>query len=129
MQIKFVSVMVKDQEAALSFYTDILGFKKMADIPLGKDRWLTVVSPEGLEGVEMVLEPLGFPPARDYQKALREAGIPATAFISKDIQAEYSRLKERGVKFLGEPARAGLITAVLFEDTCGNLISLVQPEG
>ena len=127
MQIKFVSVMVKDQEAALSFYTNILGFEKMADIPLGEYRWLTVISPEGLEGAELVLEPMGFPPARIYQKALLDAGIPATAFITRDIQAEYSRLKERGVIFRGEPTGMGLITSVLFEDTCGNLINLVQP--
>ncbi len=128
MQIKFTSVMVKDQEEALRFYTKVLGFKKMADIPMGEYRWLTVVSPDGIEGVELVLEPMGFEPSRAYQKALFDAGIPATALITDDIQAECSRLKKRGVVFHGEPEKMGVITAVKFEDTCGNLINLVQPE-
>src|SRR5659263_38821 len=103
MQIKFVSVTVKDQETALKFYTEVLGFEKMADIPMGQYRWLTVTSPEGMEGVELVLEPLGFAPAAVYQQALFDAGIPATAFISRDIQAEVARLKKLGVIFHGEP--------------------------
>ena len=127
MQIKFVSITVEDQERALEFYTSTLGFVKMADIPMGEHRWLTVRSPEGAEGVELVLEPLAFEPARTYQKALYEAGIPATAFITGDIAAEVARLKSRGVVFRGEPTEMGPITAVLFEDTCGNLINLVQP--
>ena len=127
MQIKFVSITVEDQESALNFYTSVLGFEKMADIPMGEYRWLTVTSPDGIEGVELVLEPLGFPPARAYQKALFEAGIPATAFITKDIAAEVERLKGRGVKFRGEPKAMGPIIATTFEDTCGNLINLVQP--
>ncbi|GGD00247.1 VOC family protein [Undibacterium terreum] len=127
MQIKFSSITVIDQEQALQFYTRQLGFTKMADIPMGPYRWLTVISPEGVEGTELVLEPLGFPPSAAYQKALFDAGIPATAFITKDIQAEYKRLKEAGVVFRGEPVSMGPITAVLFEDTCGNLINLVQP--
>jgi predicted enzyme related to lactoylglutathione lyase len=128
MQIKFVSITVEDQESALQFYTSVLGFEKMADIPMGEYRWLTVTSPDGIDGVELVLEPLGFPPARAYQKALFEAGIPATAFITKDIAAEVERLKARGVKFRGEPQDMGPIKVVVFEDTCGNLINLVQPE-
>ena len=127
MQLKFISVMVEDQQRALDFYTSLLGFEKMADIPMGEYRWLTVTSPDGLPGVELVLEPLGFPPARVYQKALFDAGIPWTAFLTNDIGAEFARLKERGVVFRGEPVEMGLITAVLFEDTCGNLINLVQP--
>ena len=127
MQLKVFSVPVADQEAALRFYTDILGFKKMADLPMGEYRWLTVVSPDGIAGVELVLEPLGFPPAKVYQKALFDAGIPAIALISQDIHADYERLKSRGVIFRGEPQEAGPITTVLFEDTCGNLINLVQP--
>ena len=99
----------------------------MADIPMGEYRWLTVVSPDGIEGVELVLEPNAFPPTQVYQKALFDAGIPATAFITNDIQADYERLKERGVIFRGEPKNLGLITVVVFEDTCGNLINLVQP--
>jgi catechol 2,3-dioxygenase-like lactoylglutathione lyase family enzyme len=127
MQVKFMSVMVDDQKKALKFYTKVLGFKKMADIPMGEYRWLTVVSPDGIEGTELVLEPLGFGPAKTYQKALYKAGIPQTAFISGDIQKEYKRLKKRGVIFRGEPVKMGPITTVLFEDTCGNLINLVQP--
>lgn len=127
MQLKFVSVMVSDQDAALRFYTDVLGFRKMADIPMGEFRWLTVTSPDGIEGVELVLEPMGFPPARVYQKALFEAGIPATALITKDIRGDYDRLRKRGVVFRGEPKDMGVITAAVFEDTCGNLINLVQP--
>jgi predicted enzyme related to lactoylglutathione lyase len=127
MQVKFISVMVEDQDSALHFYTTVLGFEKMADIPMGQFRWLTVCSPDGIAGVELVLEPMGFPPARTFQKALFEAGIPAIALITADITADVQRLKARGVKFRGEPANMGLITAVLFEDTCGNLINLVQP--
>jgi len=127
MQIKFMSVMVDDQEKALKFYTKVLGFKKMADIPMGEYRWLTVVSPDGIEGTELVLEPLGFGPAKTYQKALYEAGIPLTALISKDIKKEYKKLKGRGLKFRSEPMQSGPIWSVLFEDTCGNLINLVQP--
>jgi predicted enzyme related to lactoylglutathione lyase len=127
MQVKFISVMVEDQDSALHFYTTVLGFEKMADIPMGQFRWLTVCSPDGIAGVELVLEPMGFPPARTFQKALFEAGIPAIALITADITADVQRLKARGVKFRGEPANMGLITAALFEDTCGNLINLVQP--
>ena len=127
MRINLSSVLVEDQEKALRFYTEVLGFVKMADIPMGEYRWLTVVSPDGAEGVELVLEPMGFPPARTYQKALFDAGIPLTAFLTNDIQGEFNRLKERGVVFRGEPVNMGVITTVLFEDTCGNLINLVQP--
>jgi predicted enzyme related to lactoylglutathione lyase len=127
MRISLSSVLVEDQENALRFYTEVLGFVKMADIPMGEYRWLTVTSPDGAEGVELVLEPMGFPPARTYQKALFDAGIPLTAFLTNDIQGEYQRMKERGVVFRGEPANMGSITAVLFEDTCGNLVNLVQP--
>lgn len=128
MRINLSSVTVDDQEKALKFYTEKLGFVKKTDLPIGEYRWLTVTSPEGVEGVELVLEPMGFPPSRDYQKALFEAGIPITAFISKDIQAEYKLLKSRGVVFRGEPQSMGNITSVLFEDTCGNLVNLVQPD-
>lgn len=127
MQITLTSLMVEDQEQALRFYTGKLGFEKKHDIPMGTFRWLTVTSPEGAAGVELVLEPMAFPPARVYQKALFDAGIPATAFISSDIAAEYQRLKALGVTFRGEPTAMGPITAVLFEDGCGNLINLVQP--
>ncbi len=127
MQLKFISVMVDDQSKALAFYTDVLGFEKMADLPFGEFRWLTVTAPDGMAGVELVLEPMAFEPARVFQKALFEAGVPATAFISTDIHADFARLKAAGVKFRGAPTVMGPITAVLFEDTCGNLINLVQP--
>lgn len=129
MQIKLASVMVENQDEALRFYTSVLGFVKQADIAMGEFRWLTVSSPEGVAGVELVLEPMGFAPARIFQKALFEAGVPATAFMTGDIAAEYRRLKERGVRFRGEPKSMGPISAVLFEDGCGNLINLVQPKG
>jgi catechol 2,3-dioxygenase-like lactoylglutathione lyase family enzyme len=127
MQIKFISILVDDQEKALRFYVDVLGFTKMADLPFGPHRWLTVVSPDGIEGVELVLEPMAFPPSRAWQKALFDAGIPATAFITRDVHADQRRLAARGVVFRGEPVAMGPITAVVFEDTCGNLINLVQP--
>ena len=128
MQIRLASVMVKDQAEALRFYTEVLGFVVKHDIPMGEFRWLTVTAPEGAEGVELVLEPLGFPPSRAFQEALYQAGVPATAFITADVRGEYERLKGRGVRFRGEPVAMGPITAVLFEDGCGNLINLVQPQ-
>jgi len=127
MQITLTSIFVEDQDRALRFYTEILGFEKKYDIPMGEFRWLTVTSPEGVNGVELVLEPMAFPPARVYQKALYDAGIPATAFMSSDIHTEYQRLKKKGVNFRGEPTSMGSVTIVLFEDTCGNLINLAQP--
>jgi catechol 2,3-dioxygenase-like lactoylglutathione lyase family enzyme len=127
MEIRLASVVVDDQEKALHFYTEKLGFIKKTDISMGSFRWLTVSAPEGAAGVELVLEPLGFPPAKVYQSARFDAGMPFTAFMTKDIQAEYRRLKGLGVVFRGEPVKMGPVTAVLFEDTCGNLINLVQP--
>ena len=127
MRINLSSVLVDDQEKALKFYTEVLGFVKKMDLPVGEYRCLTVTSPEGPEGIELVLEPMGFSPARNYQKALFEAGIPFTAFLSADIHKEYEQLKARGVVFRSEPQAMGPITSVIFEDTCGNLISLVQP--
>jgi len=127
MQIKLSSIMVDDQDKALAFYTTKLGFVKHADIPMGPFRWLTVVSPDGVDGAEVVLEPVAFPPAAVYQKALFDAGIPATAFISTDIAAEYARLVAAGVTFRGEPQNMGPVITALFEDGCGNLINLAQP--
>jgi predicted enzyme related to lactoylglutathione lyase len=127
MQIRLSSVLVDDQEQALRFYTTVLGFVKDKDIPMGPFRWLTVNSPEGAQGVELVLEPMSFPPAQTCQKALFDAGIPATAFLTEDFQTEFARRKERGVKFHGEPKSMGPIISVVFEDSCGNLINLVQP--
>jgi predicted enzyme related to lactoylglutathione lyase len=127
MQIKLASIMVENQDSALNFYTRVVGFVIKNDIPMGPFRWLTVSSPEGAEGAELVLEPMAFAPAQVYQKALFDAGIPATAFITADIDAEYTRLKALGVRFRGEPKQMGPIKVALFEDTCGNLINLVQP--
>jgi len=127
MKISLTSVPVKDQDHALKFYTEILGFEKKEDSPMGEHRWLTVVSPEGAEGVELLLEPLGFPPAVEYQQALFSAGIPVTAFQTDDLKSELNRLKELGVKFRGEPQKMDGVEMVVFEDTCGNLICLAQP--
>jgi catechol 2,3-dioxygenase-like lactoylglutathione lyase family enzyme len=126
MQIKLNSVFVDDQEKALRFYTDVLGFVKRHDIPMGPFRWLTVVSPEAPDGAELLLEPNQNPAAQVYQKALYEQGIPLTAFASADVRAEYERLKALGVVFRGEPREMGTTTAVAFEDTCGNLIQLYE---
>jgi catechol 2,3-dioxygenase-like lactoylglutathione lyase family enzyme len=128
MQIRIASIPVLDQDQALRFYTDVLGFTKMADIPMGEHyRWLTVVAPEGAHGVELALEPLDFEPARVYQRARREAGIPATGFVTTDIHAERARLVALGVTFRNEVTDAGPILVTMFDDTCGNWIHLVQP--
>lgn len=126
MKIRLVSLLVDDQERALKFYTEILGFVKKHDIPMGPARWLTVVSPEEPEGAELVLEPVSFPPAKTFQQALFRAGIPLTAFPVEDIQLEFDRLKEKGVVFKTEPTKAPGATIALFEDTCGNLIQIFQ---
>lgn len=126
MRIKLSSVMVSDQDDALAFYTDILGFVKLQDIPLGEHRWLTVVSPDGPDDLELLLEPLGFPPAVTYQKALFDAGIPWTAFAVDDVQDEYDRLVALGVRFMTPPTEAGPTTIAILDDTCGNLIQLFE---
>lgn len=126
MRIVVSSVLVDDQRKALAFYTDVLGFVKKQDIPLGEDSWLTVVSPDDPDGVELLLEPNRFPPAQVYQKALEEAGIPLTTFAVDDIQSEYERLVGRGVVFHMEPTDAGTTRVAIFEDTCGNLIQMHQ---
>jgi catechol 2,3-dioxygenase-like lactoylglutathione lyase family enzyme len=126
MRIELTSVFVADQEKALKFCTEVLGFVKKTDIPMGEVKWLTVVSPEGPDEIELLLEPMGFPPARIYQRALFEAGIPLTAFSGKDIQKEYERLEKLGVLFKTKPTKLGPVTVALFDDSCGNLIQLVQ---
>ena len=126
MKIKIASVPVDDQEKALNFYTEILGFVKKTEIPLGEYKWLTVVSNEEPDGVELLLEPMGFPPAKVYQKQLFDAGIPWTAFNVDDIDAEYKRLKAVGVVFSMEPTQMGPSKLAVFNDTCGNNIQLVQ---
>jgi catechol 2,3-dioxygenase-like lactoylglutathione lyase family enzyme len=127
MKIELSSVLVEDQAKALKFYTDILGFEKKEDIPMGEARWLTVVSPEAPDEVELVLEPNINPAAKTYQQALFAQGIPLTAFVVGDIQSEYERMKQLGVAFRSEPiAMEGGPTIVIFDDTCGNLIQLYQ---
>ena len=128
MRITLTSVMVNDQTKALDFYTRILGFVPKTDIPLGEHRWLTVVSPEAPDGVELLLEPLGFAPARDYQRQLVAAGIPLTMFAVADIDAEVARLTALGVAFQGPPSAPGAGPRIAtFDDTCGNLIRIYQP--
>jgi predicted enzyme related to lactoylglutathione lyase len=126
MKIKLTSVMVDDQEKALNFYTDILGFVKKTEVPLGEHKWLTVVSKEEQDGVELVLEPLGFEPTKTFQKALFEAGIPLTAFNVDDIEKEYERLEKLGVVFSMKPTKMGPVTLAVFNDTCGNNIQILQ---
>ena len=126
MKIKLTSVLVEDQDRAVKFYTEVLGFVKNKDISLGKFRWLTVVSPDGPTDIELLLEPNENPAARTFQGALREQGIPLTAFAVVDIQQEYGRLKQLGVVFRSEPTRMGPTTVAVFEDTCGNLIQVYE---
>ncbi|RKH21195.1 VOC family protein [Corallococcus praedator] len=127
MRINITSVMVDDQTKAQKFYTEVLGFVLKVDIPMGGEhRWLTVVSPEAQSGTELLLEPMGFAPARVFQKALFDAGIPLTSFGVEDCQAEYERMLKLGVVFRSKPTPMGPVTVAMFEDTCGNLIQMVQ---
>lgn len=126
MKIKVTSVMVDDQDKALKFYTEKLGFVKKTEVPLGEHKWLTVVSGEEPDGVEVLLEPMGFAPAKTYQKALKDAGIPLTMFNVDDIQGAYERLEKLGVRFSMKPTQMGPATIAVFDDTCGNNIQLVQ---
>ncbi len=130
MQLKYIIVRVDDQDKALAFYTSVLGFEKRSDLP-GPVRWLTVSSPDGVEGVELVLEPSHFDPVLKAQKALHEGGFPAAVLTSLDIHAEYDRLRARGVKFRGELKTVGAVTFGFFEDGFGNVLVLNQhdPEG
>ncbi|MDN3271350.1 VOC family protein [Streptomyces sp. MA15] len=125
MKIHLTSVLVDDQAQALRFYTDVLGFVKKHDVPVGeKDRWLTVVSPEDPDGTELLLEPAGHPAAQAYREALAADGIPLTQFAVDDVRAEYERLREHGVHFTQEPLETGPVTTAVFDDTCGNLIQI-----
>ncbi|MFN8672913.1 MAG: VOC family protein [Candidatus Sericytochromatia bacterium] len=126
MKIKIVSIFVDNQDKALKFYTEILGFIKKVEVPLGKHKWLTVVSPEEQDGTELLLEPMAFQPAQVYQKALFEAGIPATSFNVEDIQKEYQRLESLGVNFSMKPTKMGPVTVAVFNDTCGNNIQIAE---
>ena len=126
MKIIVTSIFVEDQDKALSFYTETLGFLKKEDVPVGDFKWLTVVSPDYQEGTELLLEPNDNSAAKAYQKAIFEQGIPATLFGVADIQSEYERLKNLGVQFNMEPTRAGDVTIAVFDDTCGNLIQIAE---
>ncbi|GAA5167477.1 VOC family protein [Amycolatopsis dongchuanensis] len=127
MRIELTSVYVDDQEKALRFYTEVLGFVKKHDIPVGGGaRWLTVVSPERPEGTELLLEPTGHPAAKSFKDALAADGIPFTQFAVDDVQAEYDRLTGLGVRFTQEPTDMGTVTTAVFDDTCGNLIQIAH---
>jgi catechol 2,3-dioxygenase-like lactoylglutathione lyase family enzyme len=126
MKIKLTSVMVDNQDKAQKFYTEILGFVLKRDIPMGEHKWLTVVSKEEQDGVELLLEPMGFEPAKSFQKALFEAGIPLTAFHVDDVYKEHERLEGLGVVFNMKPTKMGPATIAVFNDTCGNNIQIVQ---
>ena len=124
MKINLASVFVDDQDKALSFYTQMLGFVKKTEVPVGEFRWLTVVSAEDLDGVELVLEPDHHPAVRPFKDAIVADGIPYTSFAVDDVRAEFDRLSALGVRFVQEPATMGPVTTAVFDDTCGNLIQI-----
>ena len=126
MRIALTSVFVEDQAHALDFYTNVLGFEKKSDIPLGASRWLTVVSPLEPDGTELLLEPNENEVASTFQRAIFAQGIPATAFAVDDVHQEYEALNGRGVTFTTEPTSTGTETIAVFDDTCGNLIQIYQ---
>ena len=126
MRINVTSVMVDDQDKALRFYTDVLGFVKKTEFPVGEFRWLTVVSPDAPDGVELSLEPDAHPAARPFKEALVADGIPFTSFAVDDVAAEYERLVGLGVTFTQPPTAMGPVTTAVFDDTCGNLIQMAQ---
>ncbi len=128
MRIKLTSIMVDDQEKALKFYTEVLGFQTKMEIPMGPYRWLTVTSPEEPTDVQLSLEPNANPAGKAFQQAMFEQKIPVAAFEVSDINAEFARLKSRGVVFVHEPMNAGSVSIAVFSDTCGNLIQLYQPQ-
>jgi glyoxylase I family protein len=127
MRIKLHSIMVDDQAKALAFYTKVLGFRLKHDVPAGQYRWITVVSPEGRDDLELVLEPNANPAARAFQEAMFAQGIPLAAFEVDDIEAEHARLAAQDVAFTQTPTSMGPVTIAVFADTCGNLIQLYQP--
>jgi catechol 2,3-dioxygenase-like lactoylglutathione lyase family enzyme len=124
MRINLTSVLVDDQAKALRFYTDVLGFVKKTEVPLGEHSWLTVVSPEDTDGTELLLEPDQHPAAGPFKRALVEDGIPFTSFAVDDVAAEYERLVARGVRFTQPPTDMGPVTTAVLDDTCGNLIQI-----
>jgi catechol 2,3-dioxygenase-like lactoylglutathione lyase family enzyme len=126
MRIKLTSIMVDDQDKALRFYTQVLGFQKSKEFPVGEYKWLTVVSPEGPTDLELALEPNAHPAGKTFQEAMFAQGIPLAAFEVSDIQQEYARLRAHGVAFTREPTTMGPVTIAILSDTCGNLIQLYQ---
>jgi catechol 2,3-dioxygenase-like lactoylglutathione lyase family enzyme len=126
MKITVTSVFVDDQDVALAFYTEKLGFVKKTEIPLGEDRWLTVVAPDDPDGTELLLEPSGHPAVRPFKEALVEDGIPFTSFGVDDVHAEYERLQALGVRFTQAPLAMEEVTTAVLDDTCGNLIQIVS---
>jgi catechol 2,3-dioxygenase-like lactoylglutathione lyase family enzyme len=126
MRINMTSVLVDDQEKALTFYTDVLGFVKKNDVPLGEARWITVVSPDDPDGAELLLEPDSHPAAGPFKRALVEDGIPFTSFAVEDVRVEYERLRALGVQFTQAPTDMGPVTTAVLDDTCGNLIQIAS---
>jgi catechol 2,3-dioxygenase-like lactoylglutathione lyase family enzyme len=126
MKINVTSVLVDDQDKALRFYTEVLGFVKKTEIPLGDAKWLTLVSPEDPDGTELALEPDNHPAAKPFKQALVDDGIPFTSFAVDDVTAEFERLRKAGVRFTQEPLDLGTVTAAVFDDTCGNLIQIAS---
>jgi len=126
MKIIVTSLFVQDQDKALAFYTEVLGFVKKHDVPMGKYRWIALVSSDDQDGTELLLEPNDHPAAKEYQRKIFADGIPATMFGVDDIREEYERLSGRGVKFTMEPTNMGEYTIAVFDDTCGNLIQMIQ---
>ena len=128
MRINLASVLVDDQDKAVAFYTDVLGFEKKTEIPMGDHRWLTVVSPDDPNGTELVLEPDVHPAAKPFKDALTADGIPFTSFAVDDVRQEFARLQGLGVQFTQEPVEMGPVTTAVFDDTCGNLIQIHQQQ-
>jgi len=128
MRIHLTSVLVDDQEKALRFYTEVLGFEKKADVPLGEHRWLTVTSPEDPDGPELVLEPDQHPAVRPFKEALVNDGIPFTSFTVEDVERDFERLSALGVTFTQEPTEMGPVTTAVLDDTCGNLIQIASQQ-
>ena len=126
MRINLTSVLVDDQDKALRFYTENLGFVKKTDVPVGEDRWLTVVSPDDPDGTELLLEPDGHPAAKPFKQALVDDGMPYTSFAVDEVNTEYERLQALGVRFTQEPLEMQSVTTAVFDDTCGNLIQIAS---
>lgn len=126
-RVAVTSVFVDDQEKALRFYTDLLGFVVKHDVPLGEARWLTVVSPDEPESVELLLEPNGTPVARAYQQGVREMGLPVIVLGTDDVRRDHERLTAQGVEFTMPPTETGPVITAILDDSCGNLVSLQQP--